>query len=883
VTHVVTTRPDGTYRLRVRAPAANRRWKVDAVVVDDAAHRVVATASIWETQTEKEASWYGVELRGDQAGRRGVAVGEAVTAAVTRWEGNRELPIPAGGAHRFLFLVAGPTRFDAIVSRKPETTVRFVEADEPNLEFLVVWFSGRGYALPGSAWARLRTEDRRISVALTTDRERYEPGARATVTVRTVGPDGRAVGASVLVRGVDEKLVAMGAAAFVDPLDLLQRQLPVGLLRNPVVSHAIRLPDGGGKGDTTGDGRSTFEDALPMQMVTTGADGRATVTFDLPEDITSWSLAATALTADRRAGSASILLPVGLPFFADATIAPEYLAGDRVAIRLRAFGTALAAATPVRFTVSSTTLGMAPETVEGTAFGEVLVALPALTTGTHRVTIAATSAAGSDRLTRTFRVVESRLAAGHRETIAITGAVTPPGGPGITRLVFADAGRARYLELMQSLAVPRGQRSDERLAAVVARRILVEQLGLTASDLPDAVPFARSTYQSAEGGLALLPYGSADLELTVRALIADRGALLADSARPWLRAATEDATATAERRTVAFVGLAALGDPVLASLGAQLDDPGLDARSRLWAAIGLAILGDRDRAAVVERSLLARWGERRGDQVRLRIAEDAEEVSEATELLALLAALVDDPLAADVLASVVADPPRDDLAMLVQVTVAGRLVARLPAEAAVVALVEDGARSTVEIPPGGSVSLGVSAARRTQMRLEPVSGAAAVTASWDEPAPSASALGLPDPDLELKRTVLPASPVAANSLVHVRLNLRVQGPGRTGAVEVTDLVPSGLAVLGGPEGEDRECGRYAVSPARIEGQRVTFVVTFDASPGDEMRPVVPGTFCLRYLARVVTAGTYAWQPAAARQATSPGLVAVTSTGTVELR
>ena len=74
-----------------------------------------------------------------------------------------------------------------------------------------------------------------------------------------------------------------------------------------------------------------------------------------------------------------------------------------------------------------------------------------------------------------------------------------------------------------------------------------------------------------------------------------------------------------------------------------------------------------------------------------------------------------------------------------------------------------------------------------------------------------------------------------------------------------------------------------MSPARIDGQRVTFVVTFDASPGDEQRPVVPGTFCLRYLARVVTAGTYAWQPAVARQATSPGLVATTPAGTVELR
>jgi hypothetical protein len=883
VTHTVTTRADGTYRLRVAAPSASRSWTVDAVVVDEAGRRIVASTSIWEPKAASPASWYRVELRGDEDGP---AVGENVTAAVTRSTADGEAPMPRGGANRFLFLVTGPTRFDAIVSRTAEATVRFEAGDEPNLEFQAAWFTGRGYALPGGAEASLRTNDRTVTVAATADRERYEPGARATVTVQTTDGDGRPVGASVLLRGVDEKLVAMGVAGFADPIDLLYRRLTVGLLRGLAVSHAIQLAGGdGGKGSTTGGpggDRSDFGDALPMQMVTTGADGRAVVAFDLPDDVTSWSVAATALTADRRAGSASILLPVGLPFFVDATIAPEYLAGDRVAIRLRAFGSALSAGSPVRFTVSSTTLAMAPVTADGAAFAEVLVALPTLTTGSHRVTIVATSAAGTDRLVRTFSVVTSRLVAGRRETVAITGPTTPPGGPGLTRLVLADAGRARYLDLLEGLAVARGQRADEQLAATVARSVLVEQLGVAAADLPPAAPFARSTYQAAAGGLALLPYGSPDLELTVRALVTDPGVLLADSARSWLRAIADGETTT-ERRVVALVGLAALGEPVLGSLAAALEDPAADGRVQLWAALGMAILGDRDRAVAVERSLLARWGERRGDQVRLRISGDAEAVSEATELLALLAAEVDDPLAADALACVIANPPLDDLAVLAQVLVAGRLVARLPAEPAVVVLVEGGARTTVEIPAGGTVALEVPAARRTQMRLEPVSGDAAVTASWDEAAPSVSALGGPDPDLALTRSVLPASPIAANSLVRVQLDLRVDGPGRNGAVEVTDLVPSGLAALGGPEGERRDCGRYSVAPARIEGQRVTFVVTFRAEPEDEAEPVVPGTFCLDYVARVVTAGTYAWQPGVARQATSPGLVAVTPAGTVELR
>ncbi len=376
------------------------------------------------------------------------------------------------------------------------------------------------------------------------------------MTVRTADAAGRPVSASVLLRGVDEKLLAMGVAGFADPIELLYRSPTIGLLRGPVVSHEVVLAgNDGGKGSTTGGGggeRTDFGDALPTRMVTTGADGRAVVSFDLPDDVTSWRVAATAMTADRHAGSTSVLLPVGLPFFADATIAPEYLAADRVSIRLRAFGSALGAGQPVRFTVSSETLAMAPATVDGTAFAEVLVALPALTPGTHRLTISATSSAGTDRLVRTFRVIESRLTAGHRETVAITAPMTPPGGPGLTRLVFADAGRARYLELVGSLATPGGQRADERLAASVARRILVENLGVAAANLPETAPFARSTYQDGEGGLALLPYGSPDLELTVRALLADRAALFAEFGAvvaPGDRRGRHDDSRAADRRT----------------------------------------------------------------------------------------------------------------------------------------------------------------------------------------------------------------------------------------------------------------------------------------------------------------------------------------------
>jgi uncharacterized protein YfaS (alpha-2-macroglobulin family) len=766
----------------------------------------------------------------------------------------------------------------------------FRATDEPGLQVSAVWFTGRGYATVGIASAPLRTADRRITVALAADRERYEPGGTATVAIRTTDAAGSPIRATVLLRGVDQKLVAMGAAGFADPLELLYRGPIVGLVGGLAASHPVwvrGLDDG--KGSTGGGGgggeRSELADALAPRVVTTGADGRATAAFDLPDDVTSWSVAATALTADRLAGSATVGLPVGLPFFVDATIAPEYLVGDRVSIRVRAFGSALAAGAPVRFTVSSSTLGMGAVTIDGTAFTESLVPLPALAVGTQRVTIAASSAAGTDRLVRTFAVLESRLTVGRRETVAVTGSLTPPGGPGLTTLVVTDAGRSRYVGLLTGLAAPRGVRADEQLAAALARGVLVDAFGFAADALPGGGSFARATYQAPGGGLAVLPYASADLELTVRALVADPQALLVDSVQPWLRAIADDPDATAERRLVALVGLAALGEPVLGPLGAALDDAATDGRGRLWAALGLALLGDRERAASVERDAIARWGERRGEMVRLRVGDTTDEVSEATELLALLAAWVDDPLAADALAYVVANPPRDDLAVLAEVAVVTRLVASLPAEPTVVAVVENGVRRTVEIPAGGGVTMELLAAQRATMRLEPVSGSAAVTASWTEPSPSPADLGANDPDLGLTRAMTPASPVPANALVQVVIELAVRGPSRTGDVEVIDLLPSGLAPLGSAAAWDAQLGDYDLAPSRIEGQRIVFTVPFSAADDDpdSQRPRVPGTFRLVYFARVVTAGTYAWQPAVARQATSPGLVAVTPASFVDLR
>jgi hypothetical protein len=175
--------------------------------------------------------------------------------------------------------------------------------------------------------------------------------------------------------------------------------------------------------------------------------------------------------------------------------------------------------------------------------------------------------------------------------------------------------------------------------------------------------------------------------------------------------------------------------------------------------------------------------------------------------------------------------------------------------------------------------MSVTPQQLAELRLEPVTGSTAVTTSWRQ-AIVATALPV-DPDMTIARTVRPAkATVGSADLVVVELKVAFSARAAAGCREVTELVPSGLA----PVGEtgrwyDPESGEDPPSPSDIlpydqSGPRVSFCV----DPRPDRR-----TFTLRYVARVVTPGTYAWEPAIAQDGSGDGPAAVTPTGTLTIK
>ncbi len=524
------------------------------------------------------------------------------------------------------------------------------------------------------------------------------------------------------------------------------------------------------------------------------------MTFKVADDLTSWRIGASAFGEGLFAGEGTIGIPVGLPFFVDATIATDYLVADRPAIGLRAYGTDLATGAAVAFSVDSDSLGLHLKNLKAKAFETRAVPLPKLTAGLHSITITATTGSGAtarrDVMTRTFRVLASRLETTRADQVALTPGVQPKGGAGRVEVIVSDAGVARYVPLLLSLTGGGSARVERTLADTLAGALLTDRLGVGEVVLP--ADFDGSTYQAGNGGVTILPYSSSNLGTSALvALVApdrfDRAAL-----ERYLTSISTSPKATRENRNIALAGLAGLHAAVLPQIRAAVAEPGLTVRERLMLGLGAAALGDAATARTIGASLETEYGEITADSARLRVGKTAADITEGTALMAMLAAANGDPLAARFWSYVEADPGGEAPYGLHAVGFVGRLLERNVPRAASFAYTVDGTRNVVELDPGASFHLSLSHAQFARLTLEPITGQLGVTTSWQETVKPASFTK--DPDLSISRKITPAGRIGTSALVIVDLTVKLGPKAPKGCHQVTDFVPSGLVPVGNLEG-----------------------------------------------------------------------------------
>jgi hypothetical protein len=841
-----TSDADGSFRLSVPVSGAPDGVEVTLAVADDEGRRHVVRLWAGPPSVESSTSTIPYLETPSYCGGAGqeASIGDNVALTVFNPDGT---PSAEG---RTLFVVGRLGVDDVVVSTGAELERAFTDADLPSLTVRAIRLTPAGYVVLNDADIQVDADASAMEVTVRPDLARYAPGEEVTLAITTTGPDGEPLAADVIVQAIDLKLYAIGAAETVD-VSALMRPVQSGFLSS-YASHRVPTPASDcGFGATTGGGdepRDDFEDVAAFELVSTGSDGRGSAMFELPDDLTSWAVSATAVGDALRIGTGTAEIPVGLPFFVDATLAPEYLAGEEPIVQLRAYGDGLADGDAVEFTIEAPTLGIPATTVQGRAFDAVRIPLPALPLGVHELTISAERAGAEpelgDAVLRTIRVVPTRLRTLRTDYQMVSDRFKPAGGDGLTTYVVADAGRGALLPVLQRLVWSSSARFDATLAAEISRQLLISEFGTGEATLP-ASGFTGATGHP-EAGLALLPYGSADLFLTARAALVAPERLDANHIGHALRLVTDDDSR--ERRIVALAGLAGIGQNVIGELR-SFHVADLTVREQTWLALGLLASGDEAAAREIERSILVAHGQRLGSWVRLDLGGSTPETAEVSGSMLLLAAGLRDPIAMDLSRYLLDNSSLEYLPALEQVGYARAAVEWLPRAQASVAWSVDGARTEQTVEWGSSFTLTLTAGQRDTFELEVLDGEVLVASAW---AAEADYGELPDaPTLSIARVLSPADHAPVDDLVQVTLNVTIEPGAPKDCYQVTDLVPSGLAPVATPlygwAGDPQ-----LIAPYEVEGQRVSWCVGRD--------PKQP-TLRLGYAARVVTPGTYRWEPA----------------------
>lgn len=601
---------------------------------------------------------------------------------------------------------------------EPSYTLSFGKEHIPNVGVGAVQFDGKYYRASGELNLTLNTDDRRMDVEISTDKDRYEPGEEVTLQVNT-GEKAR-----VNLYLVDEAYYALFSETFRDPLELVYSSVDTGV-NYTYLSHLESQSDAdGGKGgcfvagtlilmadgsskpieeivtgdkvltrssewDATltevtvkntiehtvneyllvnghlgvteehvlfingqwqlakdlkvgdymvnkdgekvlvdsiahvrntvkvynfetedkhtyfadglyvhnekGDAREDFRDTALFEVVSTDAKGFAEVKFTLPDNITSWRISAAGVSGGNEihAGYSSANIEVSKPLFVNPVINSTYLTGDQPSLPVRAYGDSLKAGAAVTFsmTLDENDLG---ETA-GTAFETSYFDLPVLESGLHSISTSAEAGSHDDTVILPVNVVSSHLSQSAVSSTLLSNGISLEGSDTErTEVHFLNNEVGTLYSTLLGAYYGKGDRADE----AVARTLAAQWLNSTFAKDFRVPEYSAGVYQDTDvsGGIALLPYADADLELSAKMAALAPDHVNKSELVNYFEEVLNSTERTLNEKILALYGLAGLGESYLTELTYFTKNFDLEDEDKLYAALAFSEYGDDDKA-----------------------------------------------------------------------------------------------------------------------------------------------------------------------------------------------------------------------------------------------------------------------------------------------
>ena len=847
----ITTDADGAASKDFQVPNLERRSYIAYLsTIDSNGRTITRRTSIGRDFTSFHQNALGDSLFLYGANHEGYNIGDEVELTIMR----DLYPVTQGN---FLFVIVQNGILSYHIGTNP-LTFTFGEQHVPNAQVFAYHFNGHTYQSNRSMSQRLRfnPDSRNLAIDISTCKETYRPGDTKTITVTTTDMAGNPKAANVNISLVDEALFAL-MDYTVDTFSMLYRNISDNL-RLSSATHRTFRSDGIvgddastgsfalgqaatlGAGDGGGEAhiRERFEDTAVFASLRTNAQGEATFTFRLPDNITSWRLTASAISEDLYAGNTVQNIRVTQPVFLHYTLNNTFLVGDIPYIGVNMYGTSLLGGEQVVFEVWRENAPTDIRRATGVSFERVNIPLWEMTEeGFGSIVIRATTDNGySDAILHSYQVLNS-----HRHVdIAIFYDVTPdtvfevtPGG--LTNITFTNLGRGQFLNDLFRLRLIWIWGHDARIEGLVARR---EATRLIETYFPEVNLFGTVgnfnvlNYQTESGGIAVLPHAEADLRTTVLLM----PFILEDVNIAALKNYLQDTFngSSIDNRILALYGLALLGEPVLLDLQryAMLGD--LSVRNTVYIALGFAAIGDMQAARDLYNSRIAPHIQRVALTYSVYTGNNRADILDATSVAALLAAQLGMPESLGLYHYTVRyrfDVPHlfegDALLLNIErLLFISHEINNHTGSAAGITYTLFGETRTRELGRDRSFTLRIPAQNMNEFNLISVTGDVGAVSIIRTPLEEIEPV---ESNISIRREFFRAGTnVSANNfkhgdLVRVQITINYCAYAMSGSYIITDFLPAGLVHVADSARfgiRDYTLGRWA--HATVEGQRITF-------------------------------------------------------------
>jgi uncharacterized protein YfaS (alpha-2-macroglobulin family) len=329
VSELALTSGEGPLELEVTPRAAGAHFAV-AEVTDPEGRKALASLDFWATGGGVAGEGAGWRSQDDESLELAADAKEYAPGDVARIlvqspfsAGTGLLTVERGGV--------GEARVFGLDGGAPVLEIPIGEGDAPSIYVSVVLARGRTAPPPlrgggdpgkpafrrGYLTLKVASGRERLNVEVAPDREAAEPGAPVSVKVRVTDSAGNPFpDCEVALAAVDAGLVQIGGDGAFRPEALLWRDLPLRVQTASSLAHVLEAYDwsgkglgepGGGGGYGPGPDNGVRRDFRPVAhfdpAVALDENGEATVSFRLPDGLTSYRVFAVAVGKGREAGT----------------------------------------------------------------------------------------------------------------------------------------------------------------------------------------------------------------------------------------------------------------------------------------------------------------------------------------------------------------------------------------------------------------------------------------------------------------------------------------------------------------------------------------------------------------------------------------------------